>query len=127
MTKKNPIFCSSKPTWANACVGNDGYPDDWTYSRGFSKAANFLIKAVVKSRGFDLNVDEFIYPACFNFRHSVELRLKGAIQTLQRIAEIRGDKLQFDSAASHGLKLIWNFFSQQAVNIDKRYSLFNKN
>ncbi|WP_342247873.1 hypothetical protein [Pseudomonas sp. OTU2001] len=70
---KNSTFCSSEPTWANACVGNNGSPGYFEYSKGFSTAANLLIDQVL-SRKMDLEIDDLVYPVCFNMRHSVELR-----------------------------------------------------
>jgi len=125
LPKLNRTFCGAEPTWANACVGDNGNPGYWTYSKGFSQAANFLIEAALKDRAINLLVDELVYPVCFNMRHSVELRLKGAIQQLQRISEIRGTSLQFNLAVSHDIKLIWEFFSQQSSRMDKRYLPIN--
>ena len=125
MCEKNQTFCGAEPTWANACVGNNGNPDYWTYAKGYSQAAKLLIKAVIDDKGKHCFVDEFIYPVCFNMRHSVELRLKGAIQQLQQIAVIRGTSLQFDLNASHDIGKIWDLFSTQSTTMDNRYLPIN--
>lgn len=127
MTKSNSTFCSSDPTWANACVGNNGAPGNWEYSKGYSCAANLLIDQILLNRGMEYPVDVFIYPVCFNMRHSVELRLKGAIQQLQVISEIRGENLQYDYAGSHDIGQIWDFFDAKSQAIDARYAEINNN
>ncbi|VVM99787.1 hypothetical protein [Pseudomonas fluorescens] len=126
MTKTNPTFCGAEPTWANACVGNNGNPSYVEYSIGFSKAANILIDLVLKDRSNNLSVDEFVYPVCFNMRHSVELRLKGAIDELIEIAKIKKITLNFNSSGSHDIESIWTFFKTQSGILDSRYSDINK-
>lgn len=58
-------------------------------------------------------------------RHSVELRLKGSIQELGYIAELKGLKLTFDLTGSHDIGNIWAFFKEQSESIDKRYTKIN--
>lgn len=125
MMQKNPTFRGAEPTWANACVGNNGQPSYIEYSTGFSKAANILIDQVLKDGSFDLHVDEFVYPICFNMRHSVELRLKGAIEEIVEIAKIKNTIMHFDSSSSHDINSIWRFFQTQSEAIDSRYAIIN--
>lgn len=119
--RKNNTFCGSEPTWANACVGNNGYPSYVEYSKGFSQAANVLIDLVLNDRGFNYPVDDFIYPVCFNMRHSIELRLKGAIEELIKIAKIQKKIIQFDLSGSHNIGNIWKFFKEESEKVDHRY------
>lgn len=49
------------------------------------------------------NVDNLIYPICFNMRHSIELRLKGAIQEIIKISKLKGVSLKFDLCGSHAI------------------------
>lgn len=126
MSKSNKTFCGGAPTWANACVGNNGSPGYWEYSKGFSSAANLLIDTVLRDQARTLSVDEFVYPVCFNMRHSVELRLKAAITDLMTISDIKGEKIFFDYAGSHDINLIWEFFKYQSEAIDKRYRIVNE-
>ncbi len=125
MKKRNSTFCGGEPTWANACVGNNGSPSYVEYAIGFSKAANLIIDQVLSSRDFHLSVDDMVYPVCFNMRHSVELRLKGAIEDLKIIAEWKGIQLKFDLAGSHDIGNIWSFFKEESENIDQRYKVIN--
>jgi hypothetical protein len=85
----NSTFLGGRPTWANACVGNNGSQGYIEYSKGFSIAAKTLLEKVISSKGL-YSIDDLIYPICFNFRHSVELRLKGAIEEI--IKNIRYQK-----------------------------------
>ncbi len=125
MTQSNKTFCGGEPFWANACVGNNGSPDYWDYAKGFSQAANLLIDTVLLDRSMKHSVDEFVYPVCFNMRHSVELRLKGAISELMSIEKIRGRTLNFDLIGSHNIGNIWQFFAEKSILIDDRYVSIN--
>lgn len=124
MEKQNSTFRGASPIWANACVGDNGHPGYWEYSTGYSQAANLIIKAVLDDGGIHLSVDNFIYPVCFNMRHSVELRLKGLIEQLQKIASYKKESFRFDFAKSHDISNIWGFFKTRAIDIDKRYIAF---
>ena len=105
MKKINPTFCGGEPAWANACVGDNGSPDYVEYSKGFSQAANLLIEQVLQNRGQNPLVDHMVYPVCFNMRHSVELRLKGAIEEIGKIAKFKNIIISFDLSGSHDIKI----------------------
>lgn len=121
VARNNTTFVGGEPTWANACVGENGFPGYWDYAKGFSQAATILIDLVLSERGLEHPVDEMVYPVCFNMRHSVELRLKGAISELILIEESRCRDLQFDLAGSHDIGNIWSFFAEKALAADDRY------
>lgn len=59
-------------------------------------------------------------------RHSVELRLKGAIDEITNIAKIKGITLEFNSSSSHDIKIIWSYFKEKSEAIDKRYIPINQ-
>lgn len=126
MKEKNATFRGAEPSWANACVGNNGNPSYVEYSQGFSKAANVLIDEVINDDGIHLTVDEFIYPVCFNMRHSVELRLKGSIEQLISLAKIKNTSLAFNNSSSHDIGIIWSFFKEHSEALDKRYIEVNQ-
>ena len=121
MVEGNTMFIGGAPTWANACVGENGFPGYWEYAKGFSRAAVILIDAALQGRGLNNFVDELVYPVCFNMRHSVELRLKGAISELISIEKYRGHALEFDLVGSHDIGNIWNFFVEKSQKVDDRY------
>ena len=121
VAQNNTTFIGGAPTWANACVGENGFPGYWEYAKGFSQAATILIDVVLRGRGLEHSVDEMVYPVCFNMRHSVELRLKGAISELTLIEKCRCRDLQFDFAGSHDIGNIWGFFAEKARAVDDRY------
>lgn len=119
--KDNETFIGGAPTWANACVGENGFPGYWEYAKGFSQAASILIDMVLRERGLKYSVDMMVYPVCFNMRHSVELRLKDAILGLIRIEKCRCRNLQFDFVGSHDIGNIWTFFAENSTSVDDRY------
>jgi hypothetical protein len=114
--KFNDTFRGDVPTQYNACVGNNGSPSYREYADGFADAAIILIEKSLTT----LNIDEQIYPICFNMRHSVELRLKHQISQLKLIRnEISLD--DFDSAGSHDIGNIWTYFKAKSETVDKRF------
>lgn len=124
MQGQNRMFRGADPTWANACVGDNGNPSFVEYAKGFSTAANLLIEKVLDSQSIEYSVDELIYPICFNMRHSVELRLKGTVSSLERLSEHRKRLPKFDFETSHDLGKIWQFIKEHSVELDKRYSSY---
>ncbi|MEM5545621.1 hypothetical protein [Pseudoalteromonas fuliginea] len=77
----------------------------------------------MSSRGDD--VDDLIYPICFNMRHSIELRLKGAIEEIIKISNIKGINLEFDLSGSHDIGNIWDFFQRESSILDRRFIKIN--
>lgn len=71
------------------------------------------------------NVDNLIYPICFNMRHSIELRLKGAIEEIIRISKLKGGNLEFDLSGSHDIGNIWDFFQNESTRLDRRFVNLN--
>ncbi|MBW8186207.1 hypothetical protein [Shewanella nanhaiensis] len=124
MMKKNATFSGGEPALANACVGNNGSVGFEHYAKGFSQSANMLIDQALSDL-CTYPVDFLIYPVCFNMRHSVELRLKGAIQSLINLAAIRGQRLEFDLTGSHDIGRIWDFFKKNSEGFDNRYKGIN--
>jgi hypothetical protein len=121
----NSMFSGGEPTWANACVGENGAPGYLDYAKGFSKAAKILIDKALEDLDIKHSVDELVYPVCFNMRHSVELRLKGAISELTAIERARGSVLEFDLDGSHDIGKIWEFFVKKSNSSDDRYVCIN--
>lgn len=124
VTFSNSTFCGGEPFWANACVGENGMPDYFDYAKGYSSAANLLIKSVLETEGLKYSVDQFIYPICFNMRHSIELRLKGVVSFLERLSHYRQPLTPFDLQASHDLGRIWCYIKQESLKLDKRFIFF---
>ncbi|EID4342312.1 hypothetical protein LB049_003381 [Vibrio vulnificus] len=117
----NSVFTSSEPTWANACVGDNGSPSYVEYAHGFARAANLLIGSFLDGKGREVYADDIVYPICFNMRHAVELHLKGAVEVLVQLAKYRGKNLEFDLKGSHDIGNIWVYFKDNSVEVDERY------
>ena len=123
MPKKfsNETFRNSTPSWANACVGNNGAPDAVDYAEGFADAAKVLLEAVLRHRGLRHSTDTFVYPICFNMRHSIELYLKSAIEALRPLVH-HGLRLEeINTETSHDIGRLWTYFKEHSVAIDRRY------
>lgn len=129
----NTIFRGSEPSRLNACVGDNGCVNYFEYAEGFSLAANALLDKVIEGGGIQTSPDYFIYPICFNMRHSIELRLKGAIEELVKVAKSVNKELVHDKYSIlsqkgkvniiyvHNIKAIWDFFKTNALKLDERY------
>lgn len=121
----NKYFKAGEPAWANACVGENGNPSYAEYYKGYSKAANVLLDAVIANKGVHLWTDSFIYPICFNFRHSIELRLKDICQHyISEIFAIKNEPFNFDHTGSHDIGRIWGFVKQNSVKAERNSEKF---
>tara|TARA_R110000765_G_scaffold289438_1_gene385574 strand:+ start:175 stop:633 length:459 start_codon:yes stop_codon:yes gene_type:complete len=120
----NSVFINGEPFSANACVGANGFINYLTYAKGYSKASNLLLAHVLHQGCID--IDSFIYPICFNMRHSIELRLKGAIDNLKKLAQMKNVSLTFSLAKEHDISNTWNFFEEKSKFLDKRFVNINK-
>ncbi len=118
----NRMFRGDEPTELNACVGDNGQPSYYEYSEGFAEAARILIGLVVKNET-SFPVDHMIYPIAFNIRHSVELRLKAAINDLSSVRKERSMPF-FNCESTHDISFLWRYFRDQANFKDQRYKIF---
>lgn len=117
----NETFRNSSPSWANACVGNNGSPGIVDYAEGFANAANVLLEQVLENRGLKHSTDTFVYPICFNMRHAVELYLKAAIGVFPSLVHHDIRLADIDVETSHNIGRLWNYFKEHAAKIDRRY------
>lgn len=117
----NKTFMGGEPTWANACVGDNGAPGAIDYAQGFASAANALLDSALADGGINLPVDTLVYPVCFTMRHAIELFLKKFTEDLAEIGALRGVALPaFSQVASHDLSLIWTYVKTHALATDER-------
>lgn len=117
----NGTFRNAAPSWANACVGNNGEPDAVDYAEGFADAAKVLLEAVLRYRGLKHSTDTFVYPICFNMRHSIELYVKSAINLLRPLVHHDLRLEEIDTETSHDIGRLWTYFKEHSVVIDRRY------
>lgn len=123
--RENATFRDGEPFFSNACVGNNGSPNYYHYAKGYSSAANLLIEQTLKPES-SYPVDTFVYPICFNMRHSIELRLKGAIEKLTNIYGHRKALPSFSLEGSHDIGKIWQYFKTNSVLLDNRLELYTR-
>jgi hypothetical protein len=121
--RENATFRDGEPFFSNACVGTNGSPNYYHYAKGYSSAANLLIEQTLKQDS-PYPVDTFVYPICFNMRHSIELRLKGAIEKLTNIYGHRKSLPYFSLEGSHDIGKIWLYFKINSVSLDDRIELY---
>ncbi|CAA2158533.1 hypothetical protein MBRA_03802 [Methylobacterium brachiatum] len=108
--KENDLF-KGTPNWSlNACVGDNGGPYDmYDYAQGFLEAARVVIR---RSTDDDAIVDTLVYPACFNFRHGIELFIKYGVGSL---SEIKNAKIEYSK--KHSLLGDWKIFRAESVGV----------
>lgn len=58
-------------------------------------------------------------------RHSIELRLKGAIEEIIKISKLKGRNLEFNLSGSHDIGNIWQFFQNNSNQLDRRFEKIN--
>lgn len=117
----NNTFMGAHPTWANACVGDNGAPGMVDYAEGFASAANALLDSAIADQGMELTVDTLVYPVCFTMRHAIELFMKKVAVDLAKIGSARGVPLStFELVASHDIGVIWAYVKTHAFSTDER-------
>ncbi|HVW51604.1 MAG TPA: hypothetical protein VHC91_14600 [Trinickia sp.] len=117
----NETFRNAEPSWANACVGDNGSPDIVDYAEGFANAAQVLLEQVLCHRGLKYPTDTFVYPICFNMRHAIELYIKAAIESLRPLVHHTYRLPDIDVQASHDIGKLWRYFREHSVTLDSRY------
>lgn len=87
----------------NACVGdNGGRYDLFDYAHGYF-AATKKILAAADHQGMGVAVDTLVYPACYNFRHSIELFVKYLVAAYAELLDAPNLKFQ----TNHSLQNNW--------------------
>lgn len=114
----NNTFKGAQPTRLNACVGNNGNPQQPEYAQGFIDASLSLCNLVVEDTS--CLVDHYIYPIAFNMRHGLELWIKYFITQLVTIrCEIPVDTNNL--TATHDINILWREFKKYAHVKDSRF------
>src|SRR3989344_8523683 len=93
----------------NACVGKNGGPYWYiTYARGYFRAAEKLNENLFKDSGFE--IDFFIYPLLYLYRHSLELYIKHILNVMERNKDVSGHNLHklWRRSLKHTLNLLQN-------------------
>ena len=116
----NRFFQGGRPTYLNACVGNNGFQDIDSYYRGYIKTAKTMISAILEEKELSYRIDDLIYPIGFCIRHAVELCLKGSIISLSRIRENKYIE-QIKLSKYHDIEGLWSIFIEQSKKTDRRY------
>jgi hypothetical protein len=108
--KENDLFKGGIDWPLNACVGDNGGPYGlFDYAQGYLECSRLIIEAAKNPNSL---VDTLVYPACYNFRHGIELYIKYGIESL---AAINRDGTKYRT--NHSLKQNWQDFRDGAENI----------
>ena len=109
---------------ATACVGNNGYVDDFTIAKGFCLGGISIVEAALKNNGNDIDV--LIYPIAYSLRHSAEVFSKNIIKEIQNLYKKR--KLNYGdfNLHTHSVSELWNYL-KVISNIDNRFVRINEN
>lgn len=102
----------------NACVGNNGYVDQRSYSDGFADAVKILTKELIGQENEDAQLDTLIYPICFCARHHIELFLKKQLIIIQDIRKVPNDLNIF---SFHDISILWDRMELIATQTDRRF------
>ncbi len=108
----------------NACVGNNGFVDLYTYQHGYYEATIQLINSV--KRLFS-ETDSLIYPIVYSDRHTIELFLKNQLFKLKYINnKARGVEFESKIITTHKIDELWDEFKNLTA-IDIRYKPYLNN
>lgn len=119
---QNKTFCGGDVTRLNACVGENGWNDIYTYADGYLEATKELLRHAIQIESSG-NVDILVYPIVYNARHGLELMLKA---TLLVAKDIRTN-VTIDLSKvyeTHDLGILWLELKSKLGLIDKRFIAF---
>ena len=120
---ENDTFKVGKNSQYNACVGNNGFVDLYTYQCGYYEATIELIKSLKKSSSY---VDLLIYPIAYSARHTIELFLKDQLFKLKYInSRAEGSEFEAKIKTTHNIKELWDDY-EEMTSVDKRYEPYIK-
>ncbi len=100
--KKEVLFGSGQDSHRNACIAQ--WDADWTYSRGFRRAAERLAEHVCDT---DTDQDVLIYPIVYLYRHHVELVFKAIIKSASGLLDRELTEQDLKILGRHGLWELW--------------------
>ncbi len=105
----------------NACVGNNGFIDLYTYQCGYYEATLALINKVKISMG---GIDQLIYPIAYSARHTIEIFLKNQLYKLKYIsAKATGNEFESKLINTHSINDLWTDFLS-LTSLDDRYKKY---
>lgn len=126
MTKpfyENDTFKLGENIDFNACVGNNGFIDLYTYQCGYYKATMELINCTKIRWENDL----LIYPIVYSARHTIELFLKYQLFNLKYInKKAQGVEFELKIIKTHKINELWDEFKNLTA-IDARYQPYIDN
>ena len=118
---ENQTFKLGKNFHFNACVGNNGYIDLYTYQLGYYEATIALINSAKKSV---FKIDLLIYPIVYSARHTIELFIKNQLFKLKYInSKAQGVAFESRIINIHLIDKLWTEFKSLSA-VDVRYKPF---
>lgn len=103
----------------NACVGENGWNDTYTYADGYLEAADHLLEEL-HNKSMMGSVDIWVYPILFSARHGLELVLKAVMNKASSIRpEIKIDLTKV--YITHDLAVLWEELKDKLAKIDRRF------
>lgn len=115
--KENDTFRFGEDYSWNACVGENGHPDMYTYQQGYQQATAILIQACLDPA---MNIDELVYPTIYSARHTLELFLKRQILLMSDLWGFSDKKPPNYAKITHSISDLSDAFMKLA-KIDARY------
>jgi hypothetical protein len=104
----NALFRNGPNRRLNACVGSNGGPYGFDeYGEGFFEGAKKVVAAI--KRG-EWAIDILIYPACFSYRHAIELYVKYLLKELSAY-----NKSGVTYEKTHQLQDNWKLLTNEAT------------
>lgn len=120
---ENDTFQLGDNFYLNACVGNNGFIDLYTYMCGYYEATIALINIAKRN----MEVDRLVYPIVYSARHTIELFLKDQLFKLKYInARAQGVEFETKIKNTHNINELWDEF-KQLTTADIRYKPYIDN
>jgi len=112
------IFEPSRDHRYMACIGENGFSDEATYSTGFLAGSEAMLRQIVKNNADGPEMDTLVYPILYSIRHGIELGIK---HLLIKVHSLDENKYSLNDIQNHDLADIWKIWKTHAP-FDRRLS-----
>ncbi len=107
--KKEDVLFKIDNDWHNNACINTSHESDCAYIQGYKDIADLACENLINGNG---TLDTIVIPVCFNYRHYIELTLKGIISMIYYIEQSRNNV-----PAHHRIDELWNICFAGVVRI----------
>lgn len=106
--KDDILFKIDNDCQNNACI-NTSHDNDYAYVQGYKDIADLACESLINGKG---TLDTLVIPICYNYRHYIELTLKGVISMIYDI-----ESNQANVPSHHRIDELWSICFAGALRL----------